>query len=146
MNMENTQIEKLDKSRYNMLIWLTLGFSLFFGETILKEFIYDKNILLFVRLLGLIGIVFFLKSTMMSLKIIKQIKNDSKLKYALNNELHKLYIFKSFMIGFWTFLTLIIVFMILSFFIEMSLLVALEIILYFGMLSIFISGLIYNKN
>lgn len=144
--MENTQIEKLDKSRYNMLIWLTIGFSLFFGETILKEFIEDKYILLFVRLLGLIGMAFFLKSTIMSLKIIKQIKNDSKLKDALNNELYKLYILKSFMIGFLTFLSLIIVFMILSFFIEMSLLVALEIILYFGMLSIFISGLIYNKN
>lgn len=146
MNMENTQIEKLDKSRYNMLIWMTIGFSLFFGETILKEFIDEKNILLIVRFLGLIGMVFFLKSTMISLKIIKQIKNDSKLKDALNNEMHKLYILKSFRIGFWSFLTLIIVFMILSFFTETPLLVTLEIILYFGMLSTFISGLIYNKN
>lgn len=146
MNMENTQIEKLDKSRYNMLIWMTIGFSLFFGETILKEFIDEKKILLIVRFLGLFGMVFFLKSTMISLKIIKQIKNDSKLKDALNNEMHKLYIFKSFRIGFWSFLTLIIVFMILSFFTEIPLLVTLEIILYFGVLSTIISGLIYNKN
>ncbi|UMB61162.1 hypothetical protein MHL31_02905 [Lutibacter sp. A80] len=144
--MEHTQIEKLDKSRYNMLIWLTIGFSLYFGEAILKEFIDGKNILLFVRLLGVIGMVLFLKSTFMSLKIIKQIKQDSKLKQALNNELHKLYVLKSFRIGFLTFLTLIIGFMILSFFKEMPLLVVLEIILYFGMLSTFISGLIYNKN
>lgn len=144
--MENTPIEKLDKSRYNMLIWLTIGFSLFFGQTILKAFVDDHNILLFVRLLGIAGMAFFFKSTMMSFKIIKQIKQDAKLKQALNNELHKLYVFKSFRVGFWTFLTLLLAFMFISFFKEMPLLIVLEIILYFGMLSTFISGLIYNKN
>ncbi len=144
--MENSRIERLDKSKYNMLFWMTIGFGLFFGETILKEFLNEKNTLMIVRFLGIVGWGFFIKSSIVSLKITKQIKKDTKLKEALNNEMHKLYSFKSYRVGFWTFLTSIIIFIILSFFMEISLLVSLEVILYFGLLSTFISGLIYNKS
>ena len=41
--MENLTIEKLDQSNYKSLFWMTIGFSLFFGEMILKEFIDTKG-------------------------------------------------------------------------------------------------------
>ena len=99
-----------------------------------------------IKLLGVIGWIFFIKSSIIRQNIHKQIKRNAALKDALNNEMHRLYGLKSTQVGFFTFFISIIVFIFASFFTKLELRLALEIILYFGTLATFITGLVLNKN
>jgi hypothetical protein len=76
----------------------------------------------------------------------KKVKVDSRLKEALNNELHQLYQYKSIFWGFWTVIVIISIFFGISIFYKVSALIVCEITLYFGILSSLIAGLIYNRD
>ena len=145
--METSMIEKLDKARYNLLKWLTIGWGTWFGSYILKDLINNELMILdlFIGLVGLIGFVFFIKNLQKYIRLASKVKY-SRLGDALNNEMHKLYKYKSAFIGFNVLLATIILFFIISLFNQIPAKFVCEITLYFGVLPSLIAGLIYNRD
>jgi hypothetical protein len=145
--METSMIEKLDKARYNLLKWLTVGWGTWFGSYILKDLIKNGSIILdlFIGLVGLVGFVFFAVNLQKYMRLASKVKY-SRLSDALNNEMHQLYKYKSIYIGFKVLLTTIILFFIISLFNQIPSKFVCEITLYFGVLSSLIAGLIYNRD
>jgi hypothetical protein len=145
--METSIIEKLDKSRYNLIKWLTVGWAAWFGTYILKDLINHELIVVqwTTVLVGVIGFILFIINLQKYLRLASKIKN-SRLNEALNNELIRLNAYKSFFMGFWTVIVIICIFFVLSLFYKISALIVCEITLYFGVLSPLIAGLIYNRD
>ena len=139
-------IEKLDKSRYNLLKWFTVGWTIWFGGFILKDLISNKLILGLIILIGLFGWIIFFVSLIRFRKLGKIVNSDSDLKNALNDELMIHNRNKSFSIGYWTYSILIGIFFVLSIFTDISALIVCEITLYIGTISILVSSLIYNRD
>ena len=139
-------IEKLDKSRYNLLKWFTVGWTIWFGGFILKDLINNKLILGLIILIGLFGWIIFSVSLIRFRKLGKIVNSDSDLKNALNDELMIHNRNKSFSIGYWTYSILIAIFFVLSIFTDISALIVCEITLYIGTISILVSSLIYNRD
>ncbi len=144
--METSIIEKLDKSRYNLLKWFTVGWTIWFGGFILKDLISNKLILGLIILIGLFGWIIFSVSLIRFRKLGKIVNSDSDLKNALNDELMIHNRNKSFSIGYWTYSILIGIFLVLSIFTDISALIVCEITLYIGTISILVSSLIYNRD
>ena len=144
--METSLIEKLDKSRYNLIKWFTIGWSIWFGGFIIKDLISNKLILGLIILIGLFGWIIFSVNLIRLRKLGKIVNSDSDLKNALNDELMLHNRNKSFTVGFWTFSILICIFFILSMFINISTLIVCEITLYIGTLSTLVSLLIFNRD
>jgi hypothetical protein len=139
-------IEKFDKLRFNLVKWFTAGWAIWFGAFILKDLINNNLILGFIILIGAVGWVLFTLNFLKFMKLGKIINADSKLKYALNDELAKHYRDKSYTVGFWSFTIVLIFFIALSLFIHISSLLVCEITFYFGTLSALISSLMFNRN
>jgi hypothetical protein len=144
--METSMIEQLDKSRYNLIKWLTIGWALFYGGFIIKDFIGNKNVFGLLILLGLLGWILFLINIFRFIKLGRIVNSDNKLKDALNNELIRLNAYKSFFIGYCIVIATVGLFIGISIFFKISTLIAFEITLYFGILSSLIAGLIYNRD
>ncbi len=145
--MEISLIEQYDKSRYNLIKWLTVGWAAWFGTYILKDLIEDEFIFvqILIGLVGLIGFIFFVVNLQKYLRLASKIKNSS-LNDALNNELHQLYKYKSFFWGFKVLLGTICTFFVLSLFCQIPAKFVCEITLYLGVLSSLIAGLVFNRD
>ncbi len=145
--MEISLIEQYDKSRYNLIKWLTIGWAAWFGTFILKDLIEDKFIFvqILIALAGLIGFIFFVVNLQKYLRLASKIKY-SRLNEALNNELHQIYKYKSVFWGFKVLLGTICVFLVISLFHQISAKLVCEITLYLGVLSSLIAGLVYNRD
>ena len=143
--MNTSLIEKLDKSRYNFIKWFTIGWIIWFGAFIVKDWINSKLIVGLLILIGFIGWILFVVSLINYLRLGKKVNSDSKLKEALNNEMYKLYAYKSFLWGFITTMITICIFLVISLFNNIPALIVCEIVLFFGVLSSLVAGLIYNK-
>jgi len=143
--MESSLIEKLDKSRYNLIKWLTIGWAIWFGGFILKELISSQIIFGLVILIGLIGWILFSVNLFNFLRVGKKVNADNRLKEALNNEMYELYKYKSFYWGFWTTIASTAIFIGISAFYILPALFVCEVTLFLGVLSTLIAGLIYNK-
>jgi hypothetical protein len=144
--METSLIEQLDRSRYNLIKWLTVGWIAWFGTYILKDLIDNDLIVLqfLIAFVGLIGFLFFVINLQKYIRLASKVKN-SRLNDALNNELHELYKYKSAYFGFMVLLWTISLFFVLSLFHQISAKFVCEITLYLGVSSSLIAGLIYNK-
>jgi len=145
--MQTSLIEQWDSSRYNLIKWLTVGWTAWYGTDILVDLIDSESIILefLMRGIGLIGLVFF------AVNLQKYIRLSSKVKYsrlndALNNELHQIYKYKSAYVGFKVLLGTISLFFILSLYYQFSAKIVCEITLYLGVLSSLIAWLIYNRD
>lgn len=145
--METSLIEQLDKSRYNLITWLTVGWATWFGAYILKDFINNELPLLqfLIGFVGLIGFVFFIVNLQKYIRLASKVKY-SRLNDALNNELHEIYKYKSVYFGFKVLLGTISLFFVISIFYQIPAKIVCEITLYLGVLSSLIAGLIYNKD
>ena len=145
--MEISLIEQYDKSRYNLIKWLTVGWAAWFGTYILKDLINDKFLFVqvLIGLVGLIGFIFFVVNLQKYLRLASKIKY-SRLNDALNNELHQIYKYKSFFFGFKVLLGTICAFFVISLFCQISAKFVCEITLYLGVLSSLIAGLVYNRD
>jgi len=144
--METSLIEKLNKSRYNLIKWFTIGWTIWFGGFILKDLISNNLILGLIILIGLFGWIIFSVNLIRLRKLGKIVNSDSDLKNALNDELMLHNRNKSFTVGYWTFSILICIFFALSIFIDISTLIVCEITLYIGTLSTLVSSLIFNRD
>ncbi len=139
-------IEKLDKLRYNLLKWFTVGYTIWFGGFILKDMISNYLILGLIILIGSFGWIIFFISLIQFWKLMKIVNSDSVLKNALNDELMIHNRNKAFYFGYWTYSILIGIFFMLSIFTDISALIVSEISLYIGTISILGFLLIYNRD
>lgn len=146
MYMEPSLIEQLDKSRYNLLKWTTIGWAIWFA-TIIGNNIEKGHILITIAYwVGLLGSTIFVINLVKFLKLKRELKWNAKLNEALNNELHVFNLHKSFQVGYWTVIIITGMLMVIAIFTNLSGLLVSELILYFGVLSVLISGLYYNRD
>ena len=143
--METTLIEKFDKSRYSLIKWLTLGWIIWYGTFITKDLINNKFIIGLMLIIGLFSWIFFSINLVRLVRLGKKINLNSKLKEALNNEMHQFYILKSMNWGFWTTIGTVCIFIIMSMFYKISTFIVCELILFVGVSSVLIANLAYNK-
>jgi hypothetical protein len=145
--MEMSLIEQLDKTRFHLVKWLTIGWGIWFGSYILKDIVGSKLVFLdiLVGLVGFVGFILFFVYLQKYLRLGSKIKH-SRLNRALNNEMHEQYKAKAFLWGFKTMLCTISIFFAISCFYTIPAKVVCEVTLYFGVLSALIAGLIYNKD
>jgi hypothetical protein len=144
--METSIIEKFEKLRYNLLKWLTIGWAIWFGTFILKDYVQNQLIVVASSTLALIGWIIFIINLIQFLKLKRELGWDKKVENALNDELHQLNMHKSFQIGFWAVIWTTSSFLGFALFSEIKAVLVTEIILYFGVLAVLISGLIYNRD
>lgn len=144
--MENSLIEQLDKARYNLLKWTTIGWAIWFA-TIIGNNIEKGHFLITVAYwTGLLGGTIFVINLIIFLKLRRQLKWNAKLNEALNNELHVFNLQKSYHLGYWTVILTTGILMFVSIFTSITALLVSELILYVGVLSVLISGLYYNRD
>ena len=143
--METSMIEKLDKSRYQLVLWLTVGWAIYFGGFILKDLVSDKALTVVIILAGLIGWILFLINLIRYIKFGRTVNSDNELGNALNDELHLFNRNRSTVVGFWAFLILLTLFFGLSIFTAIPALIVCELTLYFGIISALVSFLIFNR-
>lgn len=144
--METTLIEKLDKARYNLVKWLTIGWAIWFGTYILKDIITTKTIIIVLIWIGLIGWTIFTINLINFLKLNRKVKKDNKLQEALGDELNRFNMYKSHLVGYWSVICTIAIFFGFSIFFDISALFVTEITLYIGVLSALAASLYYNKD
>ena len=144
--MDTSLIQKLDKSRYHLTKWLMISWIIWFGGYILKDLISDKLIQLLINLIALFGSVMWIKSLIQLRKLGKIVNSDSHLKNALNDELAIHNRNKSFIVGYWTLIILVVIFFILSLYTNISALIVCELTIYIGVISTLLSTLIYNRD
>ena len=144
--MKNYTVEELDKSRYNMILWSTIGWGIWFGSFILKNEIDNYLLKGFLLLLGLISSVIWVKQLLKLRKLLKIMKSDNALSNALNDEVVAHNRLKSFQVSHISFVLVTVIFVIISTFTSISALLVSEVILFFGVLSGMIAWLVYNKN
>jgi hypothetical protein len=144
--METSIIEQLEKSRYNLLKWLTIGWAIWFGTFILKDSVQNHTILGAASSIGALGWIIFIINLVKFLKLKRELRWDKKVEEALNDELHQLNMHKSFQIGFGVVISTTAVFLGFAEYTDIKALLVTEITLYFGVLAVLISGLIYNRD
>lgn len=144
-NMETSLIEQLDKLRYDLLKWCTIGWAIWFGTFILKDLIISPVIIGIATWIGLLGWVIFIINLIKFLKLRRELRWNNKVKEALDDELHHLNIFKSIAIGYAIVIAVTALFFGLSQFITIPAKLITEIILYVGVLSVLIASLFYNR-
>lgn len=144
--METSSIEQLEKTRYNLLKWLTIGWAIWFGTFILKDSVQNHTIIGAASTVGALGWIIFIINLIKFLKLKRELGWDKKAEKALNDELHQLNMHKSFQIGFGVVIWTTAFFLGFAEFTEIKALLVTEITLYFGVLAVLISGLIYNRD
>ncbi len=144
--METSLIEQFDKARYSLTKWLTIGWTIWYGTFIAKNLINNKLIVWLIMMVGFIGWIMFIVNLSKYTRLGKKIKSDSKLREALNNEMHQLYKYKSSFWGFCTIIATSSIFLVISFFHQISAVLVCELTLFFGILSSLIAVLVYNKD
>jgi len=144
--MGTSIIEQLNKTRYNLLKWTTIGWGIWYGTFILKDVIDNSTIIQIAFWVGLLGWIIFAINLVKVLKLQRELKWDQKAREALNDELHQLNLHKSYEFGFWVVLSVTIVFVTLTSFVQISSQLVTKIILYFAVLSYLVAGLIYNRD
>jgi len=142
--METSLIEQLDKSRFDFLKWATIGWTIWSGTYIATELVNVPDIVLtWTRLLGWCILII---STIRFLKLKRELNRDNKMKDALEGELHRFNLSKSFRNGYFVVIAITILFFALSFQFTISTLIVTKTILYFGVLVVLISKIIYNRD
>jgi hypothetical protein len=127
--------------------WLTIGWAIWFGTYILNDLINSELFILdfFIGFVGLIGFVVFIFNLQKYIRLGSKV-NNSRLRDVLNNEMHQIYKYKSAYVGVKVLLATISLFFVVSLFYPISAKLVCELTLYSGVLSILISGLIYNRD
>ena len=143
--MENNVIEKLDRLRYRLMLWLTISWSMWFGGYILKDHITNMLFLVIVLIIGLAGSIGFIIVYIKIMLFGKNVKSNKKISNALNDELMIYNRSRTYSVGFWTFIITISIFFAISIFTEISALLVCELTLFAGVLSTLISYLIINS-
>ena len=144
--MEISKIEQLNKLRFDLLKWLTIGWAIWFGSYVFKNLINQPTVTSVLAWIGVMGWAIFIINLIQFLKLKRELRKDAKMQAALNDELHQLNMHKSFFIGYSATIGTTAAFFGLSEFISLPVVLVTETILYLGVLSVLISALIYNRD
>lgn len=144
--METSMIERLNKSRYNLLKWSTVGWAIWFGTFTLNDVIDNSIMRGTIALIGVIGSAIWAINFIKIYKLSRELRLDSKLNNALNDELHQFNGYKSVRVGYFVAMGITALFLCFSEFFMIPALIVTKITLYFGVLSVLISALIYNRD
>ncbi len=142
--MERLTIEKADRRRYRLLVWQTIGFALFFAAFIFFPDggrLGDIPVIDFIRGLG-VGLG--LAATFKLSHFEREIKDDSSVAGALDNEMYRMYDRKALVCGFYVSMLTAFVLFVLD---MASLYTGLTagIIMYAGLVSSRVAKLIYYR-
>lgn len=147
--MDAQLIEKLDKTRYRTMLWQMIGFAVFFPTIIIGYEISSvtKELPLPVLLCFLtgFGIGLFTVALIKSSRVKSRIKSDPGLNEALNNEMHRLYEYKSLACGFYSMIVAAVLLGIAGTQFHISLMTICWFIIYVGILALQIARLVYNR-
>ena len=143
--METSLIEQLDKSRYDFMKWSTIGWTIWFGTYILTDFISAPEVPGFISWIRLLGWFILIVSTIRFVKLKRELNWDNKMKEALDDELHLHNRIKSFQIGYFVVIGLTLLFFVLSLYTAIPAVIVTKLTLYFGVLAVLISKLIFNR-
>lgn len=143
--METSLIEQLDKSRYDFMKWSTIGWTIWFGTYILTDFIDAQEVPGFISWIRLLGWFILIVSTIRFVKLKRELNWDNKMKEALDDELHLHNRIKSFQIGYFVVIGLTLLFFVLSLYTAIPAVIVTKLTLYFGVLAVLISKLIFNR-
>lgn len=144
--METSLIEQLDKTRYNLMKWITIGWATWYATIIGNEVIHGHLFVQITFWLGLFGVSVFLINLVKYLKLKNELKRNPKLRDALEDELHHFNIGKSYKFSFWTMIGVAAVIIIISNLVSLTAILTAQLISYFGVLSFFCSSLYYNRD
>lgn len=144
--MDSQLIELLDARRSRYLLWQTVGFALFYPALILTPYFSDRLPILILTGINIIGILIFFVATVKSNRNVRTIRSNPELRAALNNEMVRLYGYKSLMWAFFVTLATVAIFVLVSSFAEsVSAYLACSIILYVACLSLMTARLVYLR-
>jgi len=143
--MEDSLIEKFDKSRYRLIKWFTVGWVVWYGTFIAKDVTNNTPIVLLLVLVGLVGWVIWSINLVQLLRLGKKISINPELAEAMNNEMQKFYELKSSNIAFAATMATVGIFIGITAFYKISALIVCESILFVGISSGLIAYLTYNK-
>jgi len=142
--METSLIEQLDKSRYDFLKWATIGWTIWSGTYIATELVNVPDIVLtWTRILGWSILII---SAIRFLKLKRELNRDNKMKEALEGELHRYNLSKSFRNGYFVVIGITVLFFGFALFYTIPALIITKVTLYFGILAVLISKIIYNRD
>jgi len=144
--METSIIEQLDNARYSYLKWSTIGWAIWFGTFIITDLIHFPEVSEYFGWIRLLGWLILIISTIRFLKLKRELKWDKKMKNALEGELHQFNLGKSFQIGFYVVMGITLGFLGISLFFTITALLVTKITLYFGVLSVTIAKISYNRD
>ncbi len=97
--MDAQKIEKLDRQRYNAWLVQLIGTALWGGVVIYEKITGGDSTALDIAMAA--GLAFFLAGTVLKKIVQTKMRNDGKMNRALNNELYKLYNYKTYVWGFY---------------------------------------------
>ncbi len=143
--MDAQLIEKLDRRRYKTLLWQAVGFASMFVGLIAKPYVTGKAAVYAICFTSGLGIGVFLAASFKSSRNERTIKSDPELLDALNNELIRLYGYKSLMWAFYATLITAATLLFISHRLDITARFACIVIIYAACLSLMISRLVYLR-
>lgn len=144
--MEPSLIEQLDKTRYKLLKWITIGWGTWYASVIGNNVIHGHIVIKIIFWIGLVGNTIFAINLIKHLKLRRKLRREPKLREALEDELHHFNIGKSYKFSYWTVISVTGFLIIISNLVPLTALLTAELIGYFGVLSFFCSSLYYNRD
>jgi hypothetical protein len=149
--MDAKLIEKLDRHRYKYLLWQAVGFALLFPGVFLNKWLASvapsHAVRIVFAVVALTGAGLWLTGLLSVRSNERRINRDPDLKAALNNEMIRLYGYKSLMWAFFATLILTVVILLLSewWFTEMGANFACLILIYTAVMTLKIAQLVYLR-
>ena len=144
--METSLIEQMDKMRFSFMTWATIGWGIWFGTYIVTDLTQAPLVLNSVPWIRLLGWLVLIVSTIRFMKLKRELNWDRKMKKALEGELHQYNKMKSFQMGYIVVIGITLICFVLTTYTTISALLVTKLILYFGVLAVTVSKLIYNRD
>ncbi len=94
-------VESMDKRRYNLLLWQTVSFAIFWPILIVGPYVGDGMAKIVLYSNEGMWIIIFVVATFKLKLLESRISRDPQLNRALNNEMHRFYAYRSVAWGFW---------------------------------------------
>lgn len=145
--MENSLIEKFNKKRYRLSILTFVGLNLAIISMILQSlFNFEGIVKTSILYILSIGWALFIIGNIIEARMYSQINSNQKLKAALNDELYKHNMLKTFKIGFFSLCVSLLIAFFISPFISLPIGTFLLLIGFLGIMPALISKIVYLKN
>jgi hypothetical protein len=144
--MENLVIEQLDRYRYSLIKWITIGFAVWYATNIISDFVNHPLIKIVATLTGLAAWVVWTVMLIKVFRLAKKINKNGFVQNALNDELFQRNRNKGFIVGFWSLLITTSIFLGITSFVTIPALLVCKVTLYVGVLSALIAIMFYNRD